>query len=95
MTQDLIRHNAEIENIRATAQEDAGFEKIFKFKKGDFLIDQEKIPLGTEYVAHAKAWTKCWIKFIDGEVKERKMYRVALGERPPEREELDDQDENN
>jgi hypothetical protein len=90
---DLIRHDTEIENIRTTAQEDAGFDKILKFKKGTYSIDDEGIPVGTEYVAHARAWTKCWIKFVDGEVAERKTYRVALGEKPPEREELDDQDE--
>jgi hypothetical protein len=93
MTQEMTKHSAEVENIQVAAQADSGFEKILKFKKGDFLVGEEKIPLGTEYVAHAKAWAKCWIKFADGEVAERKVYRVALGEQPPEREDLDDMDE--
>jgi hypothetical protein len=95
MSQDMIKQNAEVENIQTAAQADSGFEKIAKFKKGHFSVDEEEIPLGTEYIAHARAWAKCWIKFVDGEVKERKMYRVALGEKPPEREELGDQDESN
>src|SRR5262249_41214056 len=60
--------------------------------KGLYSIDDEPVALGTEYLAHTTAWTKCWIKFADGEVTERKMYRVALGETPPEREDLDDLD---
>ena len=82
----------EAENILGAAREDAGFEKLLKFKKGEYLIGEELVPLGTEYVAHAVGWTKCWIKFVDGEVVERKTYRVAYGERPPEREDLDDLD---
>jgi sRNA-binding protein len=93
MSQEIGKHSTEVENIKVAAQADAGFEKILKFKKGAYFVDEEEIPLGTEYVAHARAWVKCWIKFVDGEVKERKVYRVALGERPPEREDLDDQDQ--
>jgi hypothetical protein len=89
----LTTHSTEIENIQTAAQEDAGFEKILKFKKGEYFIGEESVALGTEYIAHTKAWTKCWIKFLDGEVAERKTYRVALGERPLERDELDDNNE--
>ena len=84
--------NSSIENIETAAREDAGFEKILKFKKGEYSIQDQSIPLGTEYLAHTSAWTKCWIKFADGKVVERKVYRVALGEKPPGREELDDLD---
>jgi hypothetical protein len=93
MSQEISKHSTEVENIKVAAQADAGFEKILKFKKGEYFVDEKGIALGTEYIAHARAWTKCWIKFVDGEVKERKVYRVALGERPPERGELDDQDQ--
>ena len=92
MMQELTMQSTEVENIHTAAQEDAGFEKILKFKKGEYLIGEELIPLGAQYLAHARAWTKCWIKFCDGEVAERKPYRVALGEKPPEREDLDDLD---
>jgi hypothetical protein len=86
-------HNSEVENLRTAAQEDAGFEKILKFKKGKYSIGEETVPLGTEYLAHTVGWTKCWIKFVNDEVAERKMYRVALGEKPPVREDLDARNE--
>ena len=87
-----VQHSAEIENLRAAARQDAGFERILKFKKGEYSIAEEPVALGTEYLAHTTAWTKSWIKFVDGEVAERKMFRVSLGEKPPEREDLDDPD---
>jgi len=87
-----VQHSAEIENLRAAAQQDAGFEKVLKFKKGDYSIADEPVAFGTEYLAHTAAWTKSWIKFVDGEVAERKMFRVSLGEQPPERKDLDDLD---
>jgi hypothetical protein len=82
----------EAENILDAAQKDAAFEKMLKFKKGDYFIGEELVPLGTKYIAHAIGWTKCWIKFLDGEVADRRVYRIALGEQPPEREDLDDLD---
>ena len=77
-------------NIESAARENSNFEKILKFKKGEYSIQEDTIPLGTEYLAHAASWTKCWIKFTDGKVEDRKVYRVALGEKPPEREDLGD-----
>jgi hypothetical protein len=94
MNTQITTRNTEIENIHSAAQEDAGFEKMIKFRKGQFFIGEEEIPLGTEYLAHAAAWVKCWIKFIDGEPVDRKPYRVALGEKPPLREDLGCRDEN-
>ena len=82
----------EAENILGAAQEEAGFEKLLKFKKGEYLTGDEVVSLGTEYIAHVVGWTKCWVKFVDGEVADRKTYRVAYGERPPERQALDDLD---
>lgn len=81
---------AEADNILGAAQEEAGFEKLLKFKKGEYLTGDEVVSLGTKYIAHVVGWTKCWVKFVDGEVADRKTYRVAYGERPPEREDLDD-----
>jgi hypothetical protein len=43
----------EIDNILGAAQEDAGFAKLLKFKKGEYFIGEELVPLGTEYIAHA------------------------------------------
>jgi len=83
--------NAEAEHLINAARED-GFEKLLKFKDGEYFIGEEQVPRGTEYVAHAIGWTKAWIKFVDNKVAERKIYRVSRGERPPEREDLDDLD---
>jgi hypothetical protein len=88
----LVTAGAEAENILGAAQEDAGFEKLLKFKKGEYLTGDEVVSLGTKYIAHAVGWTKCWVKFVDGEVVDRKTFRVAYGERPPERDDLDDLD---
>jgi hypothetical protein len=87
--------STETENILDAAKQDAGYEALLKFRKGDFLIGDEPLSLGTEFIAHVIGWTKCWIKFVDGEVADRRVYRIALGERPPERDELDDLDQGN
>lgn len=83
---------SEADNIAGAAMEDAGFEKLLKFKKGVYECDNATVPHGTQYTAHCVGWTKCWIKFIDQQVVDRKMYRVALGERSPDRDQLDDND---
>ena len=90
---ELSTNSTEVENIHEAAQEDASaFEKILKFKKGSYYVGEELVPLGTEYLAHVLAWMKCYVKFVGGRVVERKLFHVAKGEKPPEREELDDLD---
>lgn len=90
---------AEAQVIGNAAQEDAGFERLLKFKKGKYECDSIDIPIGMEYIAHCVGWSKAWIKFLPGpggkrELVDRKIYRVAEGRRPPEREELDMIDKN-
>ena len=88
----IATNSDETDNILNAAQDDAELGKILKFKKGDYLIGDDKIPLDTEFIVHTNAWVKSWIKFVDNKVADRKVYRVALGEKPPVREELDDLD---
>ena len=83
----------EDENILSAAKAKAGFERLLKFRKGEYSIQDDVVPLGTEYLAHVAAWTKTWVKFADGKRVERRLYRVAQGEKPPPRKELDDLDE--
>ena len=83
----------EAENIANAASEDAGFEKMMKFKKGDYWLDNREVPHGTTYIAHAIGWTKTWVHFENGMVVDRKIYRVARGEKPVERDRLDCLDE--
>ena len=92
MDQELTT-NREAENIINEAQADAGFQKMLKFKKGEYYCDGETVPLGTVYLAHCKAWTKTWVHFIDKKVVDRKVYRVAQGQKAPERDQLSDNDE--
>lgn len=93
MNQQLTTADKEIDNIANEAQHDAGFQSMLKFKKGDYYCDQEQVPLGTMYLAHCKAWTKSWIHFVDKKVVERRIYRIANGERAPERDEIPDNDQ--
>jgi hypothetical protein len=88
--QNLLPTVSEAEAIHAAAAEDVGFAKMLKFKKGEYFIDEIKVPLGTEFLVHVTGWTKCWIKFIDDKVVDRKHYRVALGQRPVDRNDLDE-----
>jgi hypothetical protein len=89
----VTTRGAEAKNIATAAKQDAAFDRILKFRKGSYVVDDKTVPLGTEYLAHATAWVKSWTKFIDGAFIERRLFRVAVGEQPPEREELDDQDQ--
>jgi hypothetical protein len=66
---------------------------LLKFKKTDFYIGDDKVPLGTKYVAYCDGWTKAWVKFVDGELVDKKLYRVVDGATPPERDELGDLDQ--
>jgi hypothetical protein len=92
MTNNLPARN-EAQNIGDEASRDAGFQKMMKFKKGVYTCDGEEIAIGTKLIAHCIGWTKCWIKFVEQKVVERKIYRVARGEKAPERDQLDDNDQ--
>lgn len=83
---------SEAQYIGEAAQEDAGFEKMLKFKKGHYYMDNDEVPLGTQLVAHTVGWTKCWIKFVEQKVAARHVYRMIRGDRPVDRDELDDND---
>ena len=90
---DLALSKTETDCLLAAAQKAAGFEKILKFRKGDFLIGDEIVPSGTQYLAHTSAWSRCWIKFADGNVAEKRVYSVAKDEKVPERHGLDANDQ--
>lgn len=83
----------EAQRIADEANQDAGFQSMIKFKKGLYYSEGEEVPLGHTYIAHAIGWTKCWIKFEGGQVADRRVYRVAAGEKAPERDQLPDNDQ--
>ena len=70
-----------------------GSEPLLKFRKGKFYHGETEVPAGGEYLAYCADWIRGWTKFVDGEVAEKNIGRVADGFRPVEREELDDRDE--
>lgn len=78
------------QNILNAAQErTATFDKMLKFKKGKYFIDDDPVPLGSEYLAYAGAWTKAWVRFADGKLAEpHRLYNVARGEKAPDRNDL-------
>lgn len=82
--------------IANEAMQDAGFQKMLKFKRNgdmsEYLLDGVPIELGTQMIAHCIGWTKTWVKFWDNKVAERKVYRVGRKEVAPERDELPDND---
>ena len=83
----------ELDNFETEAQADAGFQAMLKFRKGKYICEDEEVPIGTQYIAHCRAWAKTWVHFIDKKVVERKVYRVINGEHAPERDELPDNDQ--
>jgi hypothetical protein len=84
-------HETEVNNLLGATKD--VHQKLLKFKKGKFYIQDEEVPIGTEYVAHPSQLTLCWIKFSGGQVVDRRLGKAADGYRPPEREELGDLDE--
>ena len=83
---------SELENIARAAKEDTSLNRLLKFKEGLFYLDKNEVPLGTRYLAHTRAWVKAWIKFIDNKMVERKIYVVARGHDPADRNDLDELD---
>jgi hypothetical protein len=88
-------------NLPTTYEEEAdallvatvGHEKLLKFIKGKYKVGDDEVPIGTQFVVHANQLTFCWIKFRDKKVVERRHGKAIEKWTPPEREELDDNDQ--
>ena len=76
------------------AADEAGgeFGRILKFVKGEWMIGEDSVPEGTEYVAHIDQVARGWVKFEDGARTDHKIMLVASGNKLPNREELGDTD---
>ena len=85
---------AEAQAMAEAADEDAGFEALLKFKKGDYVSgsDGKAVPLQSQFTAYCSNWTKCWVKFLNGELADRKMYKWD-DKNIPKRVQLDEQDQ--
>jgi len=73
------------------AAEAGGFEKILKFVKGDWVIGEETLPEGKEFIAFIDEVARGYVKFQDKTVVDRWIVKVRDG-KPPKREELGDND---
>jgi hypothetical protein len=88
-------------NLPANYEEEAdtliaateGHEKRLKFIKGKYKVHDNEVPLGTQYVAHANQLTYCWVKFVDKKSVARHYGKAIEKWVPPERKELDDNDQ--
>ena len=89
---DLAPKKTAIDFLSAAAEKEAAFDRLLKFKQGVYESGGEEVPLDSQFLAHIATRVKCWIKFVDGAIADKKVYHVARGEEPPEREELDDLD---
>jgi hypothetical protein len=77
--------------LEAAAEAGSEFGKLLKFNKGEWLIGEDTVSEGTEFIAFIDEVARGWIKFEDGSVTDRRIVKVAAGH-PPKREELDDTD---
>jgi hypothetical protein len=72
--------------IRA-ANKSAGFGRILTYVKGEYFIDKVLVSLGTKYKVYTREWVHVWINFDERPVQQ-KIYRIAQGQVPPERDTL-------
>lgn len=80
-------------NILNKSRDGAKFERLVKYDKGQYYSGGDVVPLGTKVIAHCIGWSTAWIKFVNKEMVERRIYSVDRGEVAPERSTLDDQDQ--
>jgi hypothetical protein len=92
----------EEKDVKLPAQLSAGVDHILKqtsrsnpllrFKKGKYLVGDDEVALGREYIAYPLDWTRGWVKWQQGGIVAERLGRVADGFLPPERDELGDND---
>ena len=89
MLNEIITATSEVDNLVNAVQAEARFDRLLKFKKGDYKVSEDDVPLGTEFLVHPAAWLKVWAKFVDKKRVDKKVYCVAKGEKPIDRNGLD------
>jgi hypothetical protein len=78
--------------LEAASEASNDFGRLLKFVKGKFECGDDEISLGTEFVAHVDQIARGWVRFEEGKVVDRIIGKIADGFRPPQREELPDND---
>src|SRR6266536_2673452 len=79
--------------IDAAAEAAGDLGKILKFNKGKWLVGDDVVPLGTEFIAHVDQIGSGWARFVDGVATGRRIGLLADRYRVPLREELGDLDQ--
>jgi hypothetical protein len=88
----IIKNEAALANLAAFAAQTQEM-RLLKFNKGFWLVGDNEVPAGREYIAHVDQLTHGWTKFADGKVVEQRVGNVAQGFKPASREELGDNDQ--
>jgi hypothetical protein len=65
--------------LEAADEAGSGFGKMLKFVKGEWLINEETVPEGTEYIVFIDEVARGYIKFEDKTVTDRKIVKVRDG----------------
>jgi hypothetical protein len=63
-------------------------ENALKFNKGEWLLNEEKVPDGAEFIACVDHLVRGWIRFDDQKLVERILVRRGDKQRLPDRDEL-------
>lgn len=66
--------------------------KLLKFVKGKWEIGDDTVPDNTEFIALVDQIARGWVRFDDGKVTDQVIGKIADGCKPPQREELSDND---
>ena len=72
------------------ATEDGSSGQLLKFVKSRWVIGDDEVPIGTEFIAHIDQLLRGWTKFEDGAVTDRIVGKIADNWEPPPRSELSD-----
>jgi hypothetical protein len=75
--------------LEAAEETGGGFGKLLKFNKGDWLIGEDDVPEGKEFIAFIDEVARGWVRF--GDRTDRQIVKVRDGH-APKREELGDDD---
>jgi hypothetical protein len=78
--------------LEAAEEAGGGFGKLLKFNKGDWLIGEDAVPEGKEFIAFIDEVARGYVRFEDKTVTDRRIVKVRDGH-PPKRDELGDDDE--
>jgi AAA domain len=95
MSNVVVEYETAVARLREAAREmqtSGELGRLLKFTKGVYSIGDDKVPAGTEMIAHVNQFAYGWVKFVDGKVADQKIGKAAEGFRKPEREELDAND---